>query len=62
MASPTQGESTLLPTLTQDTCKDLWGFEQHPEVASRVREHGIYDIEELAAEYDHMRGNKGASV
>lgn len=31
MTSPTRGESPLLPTLTQDSYKDLWGFEQHPE-------------------------------
>lgn len=61
MASPTR-ESMLLPTLTKDSFKDLWGFEQHPEVASRVREHCIYDIEELAAEYNHVSSNKGASV
>lgn len=59
MTSPTRGESTLLPTLTQDSCKDLWGFEQHPKVVSRVKEHGIYDIEELAAKYDHVSSSKG---
>lgn len=59
---PSQGESTVLPTLTQNTCKDLWGFEQHPKVASRVREHSIPDIEELTAKYDHASSKKGAAV